>query len=58
MGLSNRDQNRQFRAAVREIERLLGRELTDDEWERLHREVSGMGYSFDTIVDTGLTMFG
>jgi hypothetical protein len=56
--LSNRDQNRQFRAAVREIERLLGRELTDFEWDRLHREISGMGYSFDTIVQVGLAMFG
>jgi len=56
--LSNRDQNRQFRAAVREIERLLFRKLTRDERERLHREISGMGYSFETIVDIGLTMFG
>ena len=56
--MSNRDQNRQFRDAVREIERILGRQLTDSEWDQLHREVSGMGYSYGTIVQVGLAMFG
>jgi hypothetical protein len=56
--VSNRDQNRQFRDAVREIERTLGRDLSDDEWDSLHREVSGMGFSFGTIVQIGLAMFG
>jgi hypothetical protein len=56
--VSNRDQNRQFRAAVREIEKLIGRALSEEEWERLHREVSGMGFSFGTIVQIGLAMFG
>jgi len=55
--LSNRDQNRQFRAAVREIERILGRELTDDEWSRLHREISKEGYDFDAVVQVGRAMF-
>jgi hypothetical protein len=56
--LTNKDQNRQFRDAVREIERLLSRELTNDEQDRLHREISGMGFSFDTIVQVGMAMFG
>jgi hypothetical protein len=56
--VTNRDQNRQFRAAVIEIERMPRRELTDDQWDRLHREVSGMDFSFDTIVQIGLAMFG
>jgi len=56
--LSNRDQNREFRAAVREIERLLSRKLTDTEWDRLHREITGKGFSFGTIVEVGLGMFG
>jgi len=56
--VSNKDQNRQFRDAVREIERILGCQLSASEWERLHREVSGMGFSFDTIVQIGLAMFG
>ncbi len=56
--MSNRDENRQFRDAVREIERILGRQLTMTEWDRLHREVSDMGFSFDTIIQVGVAMFG
>jgi hypothetical protein len=56
--LSNRDQNRQFRDAVREIERIIGRELTAVDWERLHREVSGMAFTFGEIVEIGIAMFG
>jgi hypothetical protein len=56
--MSNKDQNRQFRDAVREIERIIGRKLRDDEKDRLHREVSGMGFGFGTIVQVGLAMFG
>jgi hypothetical protein len=56
--LGNREQNRQFRAAVREIERILGRELRDTEWERLHREVSKQDYSFKVIIEIGVGMFG
>ena len=55
--MSNTDQNRQFRAAVREIERFIGRELTEDEWDRLHREVTKMRFDFDDVVQTGLSMF-
>ncbi|HXZ32255.1 MAG TPA: hypothetical protein VEH30_08235 [Terriglobales bacterium] len=54
----NRDQNRQFRDAVREIERRLSRQLTDDERDRLHREITGMHFAFDTIVELGVGMFG
>jgi hypothetical protein len=56
--LTNRDQNRQFRAAVREIERVLGKSLSRMQRDLLHREISGMGYSFGTIVQIGLAMFG
>lgn len=56
--MGNTDQNRQFRDAVREIERILGRRLRMSEWDRLHREISGMGYSFGTIVQIALAMFG
>lgn len=56
--MSNRDENRQFRDAVRELERLLGRKLQKRERSRLHREISGMKYSFDTIVQIGVAMFG
>jgi hypothetical protein len=56
--LSNKDQNRQFRDALREIERLLGRALTLGEWDRSHREISGKNFSFGTVVQIGLGMFG
>jgi hypothetical protein len=56
--LTNKDQNREFRAAVREIERVLARRLTDSERDRLHREITGMRYSFGTIVQVGVAMFG
>ena len=55
--MSNRDQNRQFRAAVREIERILHRQLTEKEWDRLHREVTKLGFDYENIVQTGLSMF-
>ena len=48
----------EFQDAVREIERILARALTMTEWDRLHREVSGKGFSFGTIVQVGLAMFG
>jgi hypothetical protein len=56
--LSNQDQNRQFRDAVRRIEEILGRYLTYKELDMLHREISGKGYSFEEIVNIGLGMFG
>jgi hypothetical protein len=56
--LGNREQNLQFRAAVREIERVLGRTLTLDEIDRLHREVSGNNFSLQEIIGIGIAMFG
>jgi hypothetical protein len=55
--MNNRDQNRQFRAAVREIERILERSLSEKEWDRLHREVSKRDFDFDDVISTGLSMF-
>jgi len=55
--LANREQNRQFRAAAREIERILGRRLTRKERELLHREISKQHHSFDVIVGIGIGMF-
>ena len=56
--MGNREQNRQFRAAIREIERIIARELTLGELDRLHREVSGQNYSYAEIVDIGVAMLG
>jgi len=56
--VGNREEDRQFRAAVREIERIIVRQLTLDEVDRLHREVSKQDYSLAEIVDIGMAMFG
>jgi hypothetical protein len=56
--LGNQEQNRQFRAAVREVERRLGRKLNRNEIDRLHREVSKQHHTFDVIVEIGVGMFG
>ena len=56
--MGNREQNKQFRAAVREIERIIAGELTLEQRDRLHREVSGQNYSFAEIVQIGVAMFG
>ncbi|MBL8055707.1 MAG: hypothetical protein JNK29_03365 [Anaerolineales bacterium] len=54
---SNIEQNRQFRAAMREIERRLGRQLSRDEQRRLHDAVTGQDYGYHEIVDEGLALF-
>jgi hypothetical protein len=56
--LGNQEQNREFRAAVREIGRVIGRILTLDEVDRLHREISRQHRSFGEIVQIGVAMFG
>jgi hypothetical protein len=43
---------------VREIGRIIGRMLTLDEIDRLHREITGKNFSFQEIVDIGIAMFG
>ena len=56
-GGSNTKQNAAFVEAVRRIEAALGRKLTPDEIDRLHREISKQGYTLDEIVGIGLGMF-
>lgn len=55
---NNQAQNRQFRSAVQDAERELGRRLTRDEIQRIHRMISKQGYSRDEIIDLILTEFG
>ena len=57
-GLTNQDQNRQFRDAVRKIEETLGEPLSYSDRDRLHREVSGEQYDFEEIVELSVAMFG
>jgi hypothetical protein len=56
---NNQDQNRQFRGAVQEINRRIGRRITQDEERRLHEELhheANPGYQ--EIVNIGLQLFG
>ncbi|MEO8727275.1 MAG: hypothetical protein ABI383_14265 [Acidobacteriaceae bacterium] len=53
----NREQNLEFRAAVREIERILGGKLKKRERRRLHLEITGQGFSYDEIIQVGVALF-
>ncbi len=55
---NNQAQNRQFRAAVQEGEREIGRKLSKDEIRRVHDEISGNNYSYQEIVQLIVDMFG
>ena len=55
---NNQAQNRQFRDAIQEAERRLGRKLDKGQIRRVHDEISGENLGFDEIVDTVLGMFG
>ena len=50
-------QNRQFRDAVREISRQVGRPLTKAEERRLHDHISGEGLNYRDIIDVGIDEF-
>jgi hypothetical protein len=54
---SREAQNRQFNDAVRESERRIGRRLSADERQRLHREISGQDFGYHEIVETAVNMF-
>jgi len=55
---NNEAENKQFKDAVREIEKKIGRKLTKDEIRRLHDAISGEGYGYWDIVGIGEDMFG
>jgi RHS repeat-associated protein len=54
---SNGAQNSQFKGAVKEIERKLGKKLTDRQKEKLHDYVTKQGYGFHDIVEEGYWLF-
>lgn len=56
-GRNNRQQNRQFKEAVRRIERDLGKKLSRDQIQQLHREISKQGFTLEEIIETGLGLF-
>jgi hypothetical protein len=54
---NNERENAQFREACRRCEAIIGRSLSDEEKQRLHRAISGQGYDLQEIVDICVDMF-
>jgi len=55
---SNESQNQQVTDAMKEIERNTGKKLDRSDREKLHREISGMDYGYQEIVEVGNWLFG
>jgi hypothetical protein len=55
--VTNKDKNREFREAVRQTERKIGRQLSASEKRRFHDEVSGADYTLEEMVEIGKAMF-
>jgi protease prsW family protein len=55
---TNTAQNKQFRQAVQEGEKRIGRSLSKDERTRLHRAISGENLGYREIVEELVAMFG
>lgn len=53
----NGPQNDQAHDAKKEIERKIGRKLTKEEQQELHRAISGRDYSYHEIVEEGYELF-
>ncbi|HZM78797.1 MAG TPA: hypothetical protein VFC19_23970 [Candidatus Limnocylindrales bacterium] len=55
---SNQAQNKQFRDAVREAERQLGKKLDKDQIRQVHDEITGQNMGYHEIVELIVGMFG
>lgn len=53
----NGPQNDQFKDAKKEIEKKIGRKLSQDEENKLHRHISGQNYGYHEIVEEGFWLF-
>ena len=54
---SNENQNKQFNDAVKEIERKIGKGLSKDQRNKLHRDISGKDYGYHEIIEEGMGLF-
>ena len=54
---NNQQQNKAFRDAVKEIERRIGKKLSQEQIRQLHNEITGEGLTYQEIVDTGIALF-
>jgi hypothetical protein len=55
---NNQAQNAQYKGAVKEIGKIIGRKLDNDELKELHENITGEGLGFWEIVRTGVQDFG
>jgi hypothetical protein len=55
---NNTAQNSQYKGAVKEIEKIIGRKLDNEELKELHENITGEGLGFWEIVITGVQNFG
>lgn len=53
----NGPQNDQFKDAKKEIENKIGRRLSQDEEDKLHRYISGQNYGYHEVVEEGYWLF-
>ncbi|MFF5898648.1 polymorphic toxin-type HINT domain-containing protein [Streptomyces argenteolus] len=54
----NQAENREFKDALKEIERGLGRDVTPAERRMLHDRITGQGYGYHRIIEEGRGLFG
>ncbi|MEZ7159456.1 RHS repeat-associated core domain-containing protein [Streptomyces sp. MAD19A] len=54
----NQAENKEFKDALREVERGLGRQITPAERRSLHDRITGQGYDYHRIVEEAKGMFG
>ncbi|MGI5484700.1 polymorphic toxin-type HINT domain-containing protein [Streptomyces lavendofoliae] len=54
----NQAENREFKDALRSVERNLGRQVTPAERRALHDRITGQGYDYHRIIDEPRGMFG
>ena len=54
---NNSDQNKQATDARKEIERKLGKKLTNDEKREFHDHISGQDYDYHDLVEEGYWLF-
>ena len=54
---NNQAQNKQFKGAVKDIEKKIDKKLTHDNLEVLHDEITGKNLSYHEIVEVGVDLF-
>jgi HD-GYP domain-containing protein (c-di-GMP phosphodiesterase class II) len=51
-------QDKQFKDAVKELEKKLGKKLDPSEVRELHDHISGQGYGYHELIEEGYRLLG